>query len=204
MFTETCNFSENQDDRASRHPSLDIDFDRPDVELIGELSESSAAEFIHQLKNVNESSDPVLVSMTTPGGDAEMARRIIWELSRFRQRSQRRLIFAGKTQVYSAGISVMASFPIADRFLTEDCWILIHCRQLHTQAELSGPIRHSLPLIESLAAQIRMGMQLEDEGFRRLIADSNISFEEIQRKACSNWYLTAEDALERRLIADVI
>lgn len=178
--------------------------DKPDLELIGEITEDRAINFLQQLKEIEDRPDPLIISVMTVGGDAEMARRIILELTRLRNRSNRRLVFVGKTQCYSAGVSIMSCFPIADRFLTEDCWLLIHCRQLEKTATISGPVRHSLPYIEALAAQIRLGMQLEDQMFQCLIEGSTIGFDEICNKAPSNWYLTAEDALERGLIAGIV
>ncbi len=181
-----------------------IDFDRPDVELLGSLTDQSAAQFLHDLRDVPDGSGPLLVSVTTPGGEAEMARRIVLELQRLRARSGRRLIFVGKTECYSAGMTIMSAFPVADRYLTPDCRLLIHSRQLEKTLSLSGPIRESLPQIEALASQIRVGMQLEDEDFARLITGSDISMDEVMKKAPSNWYLSANEALERRLIADII
>lgn len=183
--------------------SPQLDFTNPDVELIGELTEERAAAVIEALRKARDDDRPLVVSVTTAGGDAELARRICLEITE-RRKSGRRLVFVGKTQCYSAGVSIMSAFPVADRFLSEDCWLLIHCRQLEQAAEISGPIRGSLPKIEAIAAQIRMGIELEDETFRRLIAESDISFEEICSKAPSNWYLSAKDALQRRLVAGII
>ena len=181
-----------------------IDFDRPDVELLGSLTDQTAAKFLHDLRGVADGTGPILIAVTTPGGEAEMARRIVLELERLRARSERRLIFVGKTECYSAGMTIMSAFPIADRYLTPDCQLLIHSRQLEKTLSLSGPIRESLPQIEALASQIRVGMQLEDEDFARLISNSDISMDEVMKKAPSNWYLSANEALERRLIADII
>lgn len=181
-----------------------LDFDKPHVELIGELTEDRAVDFIKRLQDVAEGTEPLLISVTTVGGDADLARRILLELSRLRQRSARRIAFIGKTQCYSAGVSIMSAFPVADRYLTGDCWLLIHCRQLDKTVEISGPMRESLPYVEAVAAQIRVGKQLEDETFTRLIEGSDIGFDEIAGKAPSNWYLSASEALERRLVAGVV
>jgi len=181
-----------------------INFDQPDVELLGSLTDQSAAKFLHDLRDVPDGTGPILICVTTPGGEAEMARRIVLEIERLRARSGRRLVFVGKTECYSAGMTIMSAFPVEDRFLTSDCWLLIHSRQFEKSISISGPLRDSLAQIEALASQIRVGMQFEEEDFKRLIDGSDISFEELTKEAPSNWYLPAAKARERRLIADII
>lgn len=181
-----------------------VDFDRPDVELFGSLTDQSASQFLRDLRSVPDGSGPLLISVTTPGGEAEMARRIVLELQRLRARTGRRLVFVGKTECYSAGMTIMSAFPVADRYLTHDCRLLIHSRQLEKTLSISGPIRESLAQIEALASQIRAGTQLEEEDFTRLIAGSDIPMEEVMQKAPTNWYLSAQEALERKLVAAIV
>lgn len=177
--------------------SQQIDFDRPDVRLTGELDAARAREFIETLAGLERDSRAILIEIATPGGDAELGRRLVLEVERTRKRTGRRMIFAGKTQCYSAGVTIMSAFPMCDRYLTRDCWLLIHCRQL-------DEIRESLPQVEAIAAQIRTGTCLEDETFERLIDGSDIEMDEIYKKTPCNWYLSAEDALERRLVAELV
>jgi ATP-dependent Clp protease protease subunit len=182
----------------------DIDFDRPHVELLGELSEERAADFIHQLRDVPEGSAPLLISVTTPGGDAEMARRILLDIERMRARSGRRLVFVGKTQCYSAGVTIMSGLsregPVSDeRLLAPD-----PLPSARPNDRDFRPMRDSLPLVEAVASQIRVGNRLEDEGFARLIEGSDIGLDEVIEKAPSNWYLSAEEALKRGLFADIV
>ena len=181
-----------------------VDFDRPDVELFGSLTDQSAAKFLHDLRDVPDGSDPLLISVTTPGGEAEMARRIVLELQRLRARTGRRLVFVGKTECYSAGMTIMSAFLVADRYLTNDCRLLIHSRQLEKALSISGPIRQSLAQIEALASQIRVGIQLEEEDFARIITDSDIAIDELMQKAPTNWYFSAQEALQRRLVAAIV
>ncbi|WP_077146300.1 ATP-dependent Clp protease proteolytic subunit [Sphingopyxis sp. KK2] len=180
-----------------------IDFDKPDVRLLGELDANAARLFFDTLDCVAPDKSPLIIDVTTPGGDAELGRRIALEVERLRK-AGREPIFVGKSQCYSAGTTIMSAFPIRDRYLTRDCRLLIHSRQLDKCVQLAGPLRESLPLIEAVAAEIRVGAELEEEDFRRLIDGSKVSLEELLRKAASNWYLTAEEALTRGLIAEII
>lgn len=181
-----------------------IDFDRPQVRLTGELDAARARDVIEALSRLDSDNRGILVEVTTPGGDAELGRRLVLEIERTRKRAGRRTIFIGKTQCYSAGVTIMSAFPVRDRYLTRDCWLLIHCRRLDETVQISGPIRESLPQIEAIAAQIRVGTRLEDGTFGRLIAGSDIEMDEIYKRTPCNWYLSAEEALERRLVAGLV
>ena len=144
------------------------------------------------------------IEMTTQGGDAELGRRMALELANARKRFKRRLVFLGKTEVYSAGVTVMSAFPREDRFLTRDCVLLIHCRQMDETIELQGPIRSSLPQLKAKCQQIELGIELETEGFEALIAGSDVTMDELLEFALHNWYVRAEDAVERRLVAGLV
>jgi ATP-dependent protease ClpP protease subunit len=144
------------------------------------------------------------MELTTLGGDAELARRIVLEIGQARRRLKGRFLFLGKTVVYSAGVTIMSAFPKADRYLAADATLLIHCRQLEKSVELNGPLRASLPKVEALKAELENGLRLEEENFRQLIEGSDVTLEELQEKALYNWYLTAEQAAQRGLVAQVI
>jgi len=180
-----------------------IDFDHPAARLIGELNAAAACQFLDALAAAPESDAPIVVEVTTPGGDAELGRRLGLEIERLRKKG-RRVVFVGKSQCYSAGTSVMAGFPVRDRYLTRDCRLLIHSRQLDKRVEVSGPLQQSLAQVEAIAAEIRVGAELEEEGFAKLIEGSDITLEEVKMKAPANWYLTAEEALARHLIAGLV
>ena len=175
----------------------------PQVSLTGEVGKEMLASLLEQLGNVESGSGPVVIEITTLGGDAEFGRRMALELGLARQRLRRRLVFLGKTVVYSAGVTFMGAFPCADRYLTRDAMLLIHVRQLEKTVQVQGPMRASLPQLESLCEQIKAGIELEERDFRRLIEGSRVTMDELTERALYNWYLTAEDALERGLIAGI-
>lgn len=178
--------------------------ERAHVSLLGELTDERAADFVADLGKVPDDAPRVLIEATTPGGDAELARRLALEVELARKRLKRRLLFIGKTQLASAGIILMSAFARSDRFLTRDCILMIHSRQLEKTVELSGPLRLSRPKVQALLAEMEAGIRLEEENFRRLIVGSDIGLDEILEKALHAWHLTAEEAHRRGLVAGLL
>jgi len=176
----------------------------PQISLIGEIDKFAVERFLDQLGAAERAGGDVALEVTTLGGDPELARRIVWEIGAARERLGSRFLFLGKTTIYSAGITIMSAFPCADRWLTADAMLMIHGRQLDKTVEIMGPMRASLPQVESLRAEIETALALEDQGFRRLIEGSDIGFDEIAEKASANWYLPAREALRRRLVAGIL
>lgn len=178
---------------------------KPQIRLLGEVNENMLLTLLDGLAEAEGGSGPLAIEVTTLGGDAEIGRRIVLELDLARERLQgRRLVFIGKTIVYSAGTTIMSAFPREDRFLSDDAVLLIHTRQLERTVDLSGPIRASLPLVNAVCEQLKLGVRLEEEGFERLIAGSDIVMEELLDKALHNWYVTTDEALERGLVAAIV
>ena len=191
--------------RDDRTEPLPAGIREPQISLIGSVDECMAEHFRKALANPPEGDEPITVDMTTLGGDPEMARRMILELDSARERLKpRRIVFHGKSVVYSAGATFMAGVPRKDRYLAEDAMLLIHCRQLDKTIELQGPLRGSVPKIEALLHQLESGIELEEDNFERLIEGSDIEMAELLDKALYNWYLPATVALERRLIAGIV
>jgi ATP-dependent protease ClpP protease subunit len=184
------------------HPAC---LDAPQISLLGEVLEEMVEAFLTQLAEAEKGDGDIALQITTPGGDAELGRRMVLEVQHARRRlGSRRFLFLGKTQVYSAGVTLMSAFPCSDRYLTSDAVLLIHGRQLEETIEISGPMRASLAKVKALQEQIEVGLKHEEENFRRLIDDCDITMDELCRKAVHNWYLTADEAFERGLVAGII
>ena len=177
----------------------EVTLDHAHVSLVGELLDETAKDFLDQLHMAPTDEPVTIVEVTTVGGDAELARRIVLDIDTLRGRFER-LVFVGKTQVYSAGVTITSAFLKADRYLSREASLLTHCRQLDTTVEISGAMRSSLPKVEALVEQLQTGLKLEEENFRRLIEGSDIGMDELLSKAVNNWYLTAEEAHERGLV----
>ncbi len=192
----------DQQERLKSHPAS---LDAPQISLLGDVNEDMVRDFFAGLKDAEKAGGDIALEITTPGGDAELGRRLVLEVQAARRRlGGRRFLFLGKTQVYSAGVTLMSAFPVADRYLTRDTILMIHGRQLDKTLELSGPMRASKPKVEALLEQIEYGLMHEEENFRRLIEGSRISFEDVPAKALHNWYVPAEEALKLGLVAAVI
>lgn len=189
---------------AAAAPPRDL-IHHPHIRLHGKVDDDMLDTLLDGFSEAESGEGPLAIEMCTLGGEAEVARRVVLEIDLARERLRgRRLLFIGKTTVYSAGVTVMSAFPREDRFVTSDGVFLIHCRQLDKTLELSGPMRGSLPKVEALCQQLKLGCAMEIDGFERLIADSDVTIDELLEKALHNWYLTAEDALERGLIAGIV
>jgi len=176
----------------------------PQIRLAGRIDDESLTSFLEQLGKVEDDGRPLVMELTSTGGDAETGRRIALEVKLARERLRRRLLFVGKTAVYSAGATVMSGFPARDRYLTEDTVILVHCRKLEKTLELEGPLKASLQRVKQIVSQIETGLQLEREGWRNLIEGSKVSLEEVEEKAANNWYIPAAEAERLGLIAGII
>ena len=176
---------------------------RPHVSLLGEVDEKMVERFLDRLGELGDDDGDLAVEVTTLGGDAEMARRIVLEIEAARLRRSGRILFLGKTVVYSAGTTIMSAFPREDRYLTSDAMLMIHCRQRRKTIALDGPIRGSLPRVEAICRQIEAGVALEEDNFRRLLAGSTVGFEELIERALYNWYLPADEAHRLGLVAAV-
>jgi ATP-dependent protease ClpP protease subunit len=188
---------------SQKGAALPACFERPHISLMGEVNESMTSKLVDGLRNPPDEGD-IALEVTTPGGDAELGRRMVLEVDLARERlKDRRLVFFGKTEVYSAGVTLMSAFAREDRYLSHEAVLLIHCRQLDKTVELSGPIRSSLPELKALIHQLELGLELEVDNFKRLIEGSDVSLDEVTEKALYNWYVPAEEALERGLIAGI-
>jgi ATP-dependent Clp protease, protease subunit len=177
---------------------------RPRVRLVGVVDYPLVRDFLRQMDELRDDEAEIAIEVTTPGGDADLARRLSQAILEARERLDARFLFLGVSQVHSAGVSFMAAFPREDRYLTRDAILLIHGRRLERTIELSGPVRGTLAHLRSLTSQVELGIELEEEGFRQLIRGSGIAFDEIVHHSRFNWYLRAEEALERGLVAGLI
>lgn len=160
--------------------------------------------FLDQLRAATEHDGDIVVEVSTPGGDAEVARRMVLEIQDAHASRDGRILFLGKTSVYSAAVTLMSAFPRADRYLARDAVLLIHCRQLDRTIEISGPMRASLPKIQAAKEQIETSLAIEEQTFRRLLDGSDIGLDELYERALHNWYLTADEALKRGLVAAIV
>ncbi len=180
----------------------------PHIRLVGTVDDAMFKVFIEELTQARKNlspMEPVLLCLTTTGGEAETARRIADELTLVRERENRPLRFVGKTAVYSAGVTIMAAFARGERYLTRGTELLIHERRVTKTVELSGALRGNVSKLRDLLAEMDSGQRLERDGFRQLVQGSSMSVDQLLAKVMeADWYLTADEALAAGLIQSVI
>lgn len=161
-----------------------------------------------QLDAVRDADGPLVVEITTEGGDADIGRRLALEarlLREARAATGGRTCFLGKTVVYSAGVTLMSGFPVADRWLSRDASLLIHERKMDKTVHVAGPLRAAVAVARDLLAEIENGQRLERDGFDDLVRGSGVGIDELMRHVeTANWYLSADEALARGLVAGVV
>jgi len=176
----------------------------PQVRLNGEVGDQMFGAFQDQFLAAADGPDPIVVELTTVGGDADVGRRIAADIRLFREQTGRNPQFFGKTTVFSAGATIMAGFRQEDRWMDRHGVLMVHCRKLTKTLELSNFLKAERPRVEALLAEIDLGLKVQTWGFEELIAGSDVTLDELEEKAQENWYLTAEQALQRGLIAGVV
>lgn len=188
-----------EDARATRYPLLA----HPHVQLHGPVDESMYANFKQQLLAAPQDG-PVVVSITTLGGDPEMGRAMGDDIRLLREYTGRETLFLGKVAVYSAGATFMSAFPVDKRFLTKNTRLMLHERSMSSTLNLNGPLSTLPFVLKAKLNEIEHSIRIQEEGFRDIVAGSQVSFEELRDRAPNNWYIDAEEARDKGLILDVI
>jgi len=174
----------------------------PNVRLHGTVDDLMLDRWLDQAAALRIDA-PLVLELSTTGGDAEVGRRIADDV-RLLRKAGRTTRFFGKTMIYSAGATIMGGFLREDRWLSRDAMLMVHGRKLSKCLNLDGALRTQRPAVEALLAEIECGIRLERVEFAKLIAGSGIGMDELERETLNDWYLPAASALERGLIAGVI
>lgn len=185
-------------------PELRARLAHPTVRLSGEINQHAVDSFLSQVLPVLDIDGAIVVELYSQGGDADIGRRLAQEVRLLREVHGRDLWFLGKTLVASAGVTIMSAFPKERRWLTRDATLLVHGRRMQKNVHLEGPLGSSRRILEEMLADIDNGLRIEDEGFADLIAGSQVTLEEVRNRAYGGWYLPAEEALERGLVAGLV
>ena len=185
--------------KARNYPLLAV----PHVQLSGVVDENMYQRFKSQVVNA-PAEGPLVFSITTLGGDPEMARAMGDDVRLLREYTGRETLFLGKVAVYSAGATFMSAFPVDKRFLTRGSRIMLHERQMTSEIKLSGPLNTLSFALEAKLAEITDSIRIQDEGFRALVLGSGVTFDELKKKAASAWYIEAQEAHDLGLVLDVI
>ncbi|WP_425230714.1 ATP-dependent Clp protease proteolytic subunit [Sphingomonas sp.] len=187
------------DSNAVNYPLLAA----PQVQLAGPVDDRMYTSFKQQVAAAY-GDGPLVVAITTLGGDPEMARAMADDIRLIRDYTGRETLFLGKVAVYSAGATFMSGFPAEKRWLTRGSRLMLHERQMTSTINLSGPLNTLRYALEAKLAEIEDSIRIQDEGFRALVAGSSVTFDELKQKASSAWYIEAVEARDRGLVLDII
>lgn len=175
----------------------------PHVQLHGPVDQMMYTSFKQQLANA-PAEGPLVVTITTLGGDPEMARAMADDIRLLNEYSKRECLFLGKVAVYSAGATFMAAFPVDKRFLTRHSRLMIHERLMQSTIHLNGPLNTLSHTLKAKLNEIEDSIRIQDEGFDDLVRGSRVTLDELRAKAPSNWYIEADEARDLGLVLDVI
>lgn len=180
------------------------DFANPAIRLAGYVDHNMYLFFKDRLAAAPQDGLAV-VEISTLGGDPELA-RMMGEDIRFHSDlyPQRRLVFLGKTAVYSAGATFMGFFARENRYLTRGTRLMIHERIITRNVHLEGPLTTCVAPLKAALNEIEASIAIQNEGFANLIMGSQVSMEEIVRRAPENWYLEANEAAALGLVTAVL
>lgn len=181
-----------------------IAFRNPAILLGGDVDYDMYWKFRDQL-NAAPAKGLVVVELSTLGGDPEVA-RMMGEDIRFHSEvgPGRRFVFLGKAAVYSAGATFMSFFARQNRYLTRGARVMIHERKLDKKLCLSGPLSSCIASVQAALHEIEHSILIEKEGFEALIAGSSVTMDELLKRAPSNWYVEANEAVALGLVQGVI
>ncbi len=195
--------------QKSATPSLDgpLDakaFDTPRILLAGPVDYAMYDTFRSQLAQAPEEG-LVVIELSTLGGDPEVA-RMMGEDVRFHSdiNPNRRFVFLGKAAIYSAGATFMSFFAVSNRYLTRGARVMIHERKMDKTLLVSGPLTTCIASVKAMLEELQHSIAIQNEGFENLVRESQITMEEVLRRAPENWYIEAQDAKVKGLIAGVI
>ena len=75
----------------------------PDIRLYGSVGPNMLAEFFRQQAEAPQTG-PLVLELSSNGGDADLGRRIAQELRLWQEKQGREVWFLGKTYLFSAGV----------------------------------------------------------------------------------------------------
>ncbi|WP_238560111.1 ATP-dependent Clp protease proteolytic subunit [Sphingomonas sp. Mn802worker] len=176
---------------------------RPHIQLYGTVDDRMYAKFLDGLAAA-PTEGPLVVSITTLGGDPEMARAMGDSIRLMREYTGRETLFLGKVAVYSAGATFMSAFPADKRFLTKNSRLMIHERLMNSTIQLSGPLNTLSPVLNAKLNEIEDSIRIQDEGFADLVRGTQVTLDELKQRAPHNWYIEASHARDLGLVLDII
>lgn len=185
-------------------PLRAMDFANPAVLLAGTVDYAMYTGFRNQIASA-PARGLVVIELSTLGGDPEVA-RMMGEDVRFHSETQpsRRFVFLGKAAIYSAGATFMSFFSRDNRYLTRGTRLMIHERKMKAKLVIDGPLTTCVAGLKAKLHEIEQSIAIQNEGFENLIRGSQVTMEDVLRRAPENWYIEAVEARQLGLIRDVL
>lgn len=180
------------------------DFEFPAIMLTGAVDYNMYQWFRQCLTNAPQQG-LVVVELSTLGGDPEVA-RMMGEDIRFHSdmHPERRIVFLGKTAIYSAGATFMSFFARENRYLTRGTRLMIHERLITKTLHLEGPLTTCIASLKATIHEIEASIAIQNEGFANLVVGSSLSLDDVIQRATENWYLEANEAQALGLVEAVL
>jgi ATP-dependent Clp protease protease subunit len=177
----------------------------PAIRLYGAVDDALLGRFLEQLKAVRGQREPVVVELSTSGGDADVARRMAEEIRLCRELGGMDLYVVGKAMVYSAGVMIMAAFPVHKRYLSRDTVLLIHEWQIEKEIRFTGALRVCVGGAQDFLAELEIARQMERQTFTDLVRGTQLSLTQLSAQlAKADWYLLADEAVQLELVAGLL
>jgi ATP-dependent protease ClpP protease subunit len=184
------------------------DFQNPAILLSGTVDYAMYRDFRDKLEMALKAAPDggrIHVELSTLGGDPEVA-RMMGEDIRFHSEMvpDRRFVFLGKAAIYSAGTTFMSFFATENRFLTRGTRLMVHERKLSKALQIEGPLTSCIATVQATLHEIESSIAIQNEGFENLIRGSSVTMDEVLKKAPSNWYIEANEAVALGLVTAII
>lgn len=183
---------------------MPADFEFPAIMLTGAV-DYSMYQWFRQSLTTAPREGLVVVELSTLGGDPEVA-RMMGEDIRFHSdmHPERRIVFLGKTAIYSAGATFMSFFARENRYLTRGTRVMIHERLIAKSINLEGPLTTCIASLKAAINEIEASIAIQNEGFANLVFGSSLNLDDVLRRATENWYLEANEAQSLGLVEAVL
>ncbi len=81
---------------------------------------------------------------------------------------------------------------------------MIHERKMDKTLQVVGPLTTCIASVRAMLHELEHSIIIQNEGFENLIVGSEVTMDEVLRRAPSNWYLEAQEAQALGLIEGVI
>ena len=165
------------------------------IGLFGELNEETAAEVIfgiHSLAMDTDTEKAIEIIISSPGGHASDM-FAIYDIIRYHRETQPIETF-GIGKVMSAGVLILAAGTKGCRKIGKHCRVMLH--------QCSAG---SIGSVSSLEVEMTEIGILQEQYFRALAAESNLTFNQLKKMVAKNQnvYFSADDAIKYG-IADTI